>query len=41
VRARPDLIAKFECLNTNNTKEGKTMSSVAEYMYHCNAQKPT
>jgi len=34
-KARPDLIAKFEALN----QDGK--ASVAEYIYHSNAQNPT
>jgi hypothetical protein len=37
-RGRHDLLSKFDCLNKN--KEGK-ISTVAEYMYHFNAQKPT
>jgi hypothetical protein len=34
-KVRPDLVNKFESLNQN----GK--ASIGEYIYHCNAQKPT
>lgn len=34
-KVRPDLVLKFDPLNQNGA------ASISEYIYHCNAQKPT